>query len=170
MKKTSFLIIIFFIFSNISFSQFKVGEKESPAGYNKSSNNLILGFINPKNFTMNHSFNVSMMNTRYGNVSLTSYVNSMNYRFSDKLNISADIQMQYSPFASSSLGAAYTSQLQKDLSGISLASASLNYKISKYASINFQYINNTNNNYLNNFYSPFGYNNGFNSFQNSDWR
>jgi hypothetical protein len=169
MKKLTAIIFVLTLFSNISFSQFKSGKDSGPS-YTKSSNNLILGFINPKNFTMNHSFNVSMQNTQYGNVSLTSYVNSMSYRFSEKLNITADVRVQYSPYASSSLGSDYNNSLQKSLSGISLTNASLNYKISDNAFINFQYNNYSegdyynNFNYFNNYYNP---NSGFNAFQNS---
>jgi hypothetical protein len=161
MKKITALIIILILFSNTSYSQFK-GYNDKGPSYNSSTGNLILGFINPKNFTMNHSFNVSMMNTSYGNVSLTSYINSMNYKISSKLDISADVRIQYSPFASSNLGPAYTNSLQNNLNGISLSSASLNYKISDNAFINVQYRKYDEGDYFNNFYNPF--------FQSSGWR
>ncbi|HMS64263.1 MAG TPA: hypothetical protein PKD83_03310 [Ignavibacteria bacterium] len=168
MKKTAVLILFITLISNLSYSQFRTGKDTGPS-YNKSSNNLILGFINPKNFTMNHSFNVSMQNTQYGSVSLTSYVNSMSYKFSEKLNISADVRVQYSPYASSGLGSAYTNSLQNSLNGISLTNASLNYKISDNAFINFQYNNYNEADYLNGYNNPY-LNSGFNAFQNSYWR
>ena len=118
-----------------------------------------LQFINPNNFTMNHSFNVSMVNTGTGNVSLTSYINSMNYRISDKLNISADVRFQYSPYASSIYGPDAATNLQNDLSGIALSRASLNYRISdnSYINVEFRQIDQSDylNNYNNNYYNPF---------------
>lgn len=167
MKRLIAVLIVFIISSNFSFAQFKGDDNKNPNSlkpYNKSSNNLILGFINPNNFTMNHSFNVSMMTTGYGNVSLTSYINTMNYRISDRFNLSADVKMQYSPFASSNLGQSYTNALQNNLNGIFLSRASLNYQISDYSSINFEYRRIDESDYYNNnnFYNPF--------YSNSGWR
>ena len=170
MKKIIAVIFTLLIFSNISISQFKGYNDKKPSTYNKSSNNLILGFINPKNFSMRHSFNVSMQNTMYGNVSLTSYINSMNYRFSDKLNVSADVKMQYSPYASSVLGSDYSNSLQKNLSGIYLSRASLNYKISENASINFQYRRYDESDYFGGMNNPFYYNSGYNGYYDNNWK
>lgn len=166
MKKL--LILTLLIIANLSYAQFKTGEnKDIPA--TKNSNNLILGFINPNNFSMRHSFNVSMMTTPYGNVSVTSYINSLNYRISDKLDINADIKFQYSPYASSPLGSSYSNKLQQDLSGISLSRASLNYRISDNAFINLQYRNLDEGDYFNNFYNPFYNNSGYFNSYNNGW-
>lgn len=166
MKRLIAIIIVFIITANISFAQFKDDSKPS---YN-SSGNLILGFINPKNFTMKHSFNISMMTTGYGNVSLTSYINSMNYKFSDRLNVSADVKFQYSPFASSGFDQGSSGALQKNLSGLFLSRASLNYKISDNAFINVEYRRFDDSDFLNNYYNPFNYRSGFNGFNYSDYK
>lgn len=167
MKKL-FLIALLILVSDISFGQFK-GYDDKGNYKQKQTGNLLFGFINPNNFSMRHSFNVSMMTMGTGNVSVTSYINSMNYRFSDKLNISADVKFQYSPYASSSLGNSYASALQKDLSGISLSRASLNYKISDNAFINFQYRKYDQTDYYNNYNNPFFYNSGYNGYYNNGW-
>ncbi len=166
--------IIVFIFalvftSNFSFAQYKGYDDKGPSSYNKGSNNLILGFINPKNFTMNHSFNVSMVNSGYGNVSLTSYINSMNYMVTDRFNISADVKVQYSPFASSNLGPSASTALQNNLSGVFLSRASLNYKISDNSFINFEFRQLDESDYFNNYYN---YYNPFysNARNNNFWR
>lgn len=163
MKKIFAVLAVILLTSQLSFAQFKNYDDKKPS---YKSSNLLLGFINPNNFTMKHSFNVSMMTTAYGNVSLTSYINSMNYRISNKLDVSADVKFQYSPFASSNFGSSYASSLQKNLSGISLSRASLNYKISDNAFINFEYRNVDESDYFSNNYNPFysGYN-GFNSWR-----
>lgn len=169
MKKISILIIAVFIASNLSYAQFKDSDDKNSNPY-KKSNNLILGFINPMNFSMNHSFNASMITTSYGNVSLTSYINSMNYRISDRFNLSADVKFQYSPFASSRLGQSYSNSLQNNLSGVFLSRASLNYKISDNSFINVEYRRFDESDYYNNFYNPFFQNSRYNGFYNSDWK
>ncbi|MDQ3021404.1 MAG: hypothetical protein M3R36_12670 [Bacteroidota bacterium] len=170
MKRLIAVLIVLIITSNFSFAQFKEGDNKNPSSYkpyNKSSNNLILGFINPKNFTMNHSFNVSMMSSGYGNVSLTSYINTMNYRISDRFNVSADVKVQYSPFASSNFGQSNLGSLENNLNGVFLSRASMNYIISDYSSINFEYRRIDQSDYYNNdFYNPFYSNSGY----NSGWR
>lgn len=157
MKKYIAVIILCIFFSSSLSAQYK-GYDDDKQDYNTNSNNLILGFINPNNFSMNHSFNVSMINTGTGNVSLTSYLNSMNYRISDKLNISADVKIQYSPYASSIYGNQAASNLQNDLSGISLSRAAVNYRISENSYLNFEFrqIDQSDYFYNNNyFYNPF---------------
>lgn len=163
-------IIVFFaaiiLTSNFSFAQYKGYDDKGPSSYNKNTSNLLFGFINPKNFTMNHSFNMQMQTTSYGNVSLTSYINSMNYQISDRFNVSADVKFQYSPYASSSLGSASALALQKNLSGVFLSRASMNYRISDNAFINFEYRKLDESDYMNDYYNPF-YSNSRNL---SNWR
>ncbi len=154
MKYILIVLLSLVVIVNSGYSQFKpIDTRSTP--YTSSTGNLILGFFNPKNFTMNHSFNVSMLSTSTGNISLTSYTNSMNYQFSKKLSVSADVTMQYSPFASSVYGTGYANQMQKDFSGLNLSRASLNYKISENSSIKFEYVNERNNPYSYNPYNPF---------------
>jgi len=158
MNKIIAVLTIIITFTGTLSAQYK-GYDDGKTKYEPSSNNMILGFINPNNFTMNHSFNVSMVNTGTGNVSLTSYINSMNYRISDKLNISADVRFQYSPYASSIYGPDAATNLQNDLSGIALSRASLNYRISdnSYINVEFRQIDQSDylNNYNNSYYNPF---------------
>jgi hypothetical protein len=148
------IVLISLVIVNSGYSQFKpIEKKKNP--YTAQTGNLILGFFNPKNFTMSHSFNVSMLSSSYGNLSLTTYTNSMNYQFSKKLSVSADVSMQYSPFASSVYGTGYSNQMQKDFTGLFLSRASLNYKLSENSSINFEYRNYQN--------DPYGYYNPYNN-------
>ncbi|MBN1634512.1 MAG: hypothetical protein JW917_10125 [Ignavibacteria bacterium] len=151
MKKlliTIFIITIIFSFGDITFAQYKTG-KDNPLNKNT---NLILGFINPANFSMKHSFQVSYLGSRYGNISVTSYVNSLSYKFSDKLNVSADISLSYSPYASSVFGRSYALGLQNDYSGISLSRFSVDYKISDDAFFKVEY-RNINNPYYDPYYN-----------------
>ncbi|MBS1513985.1 MAG: hypothetical protein JSS63_03065 [Bacteroidetes bacterium] len=146
------IVVLSLVIINTGFSQFKpIETKKNP--YASTTGNLILGFFNPKNFSMSHSFNVSMLSSSYGNISLTTYTNSMNYKFNDKLSVSADVSMQYSPFASSVHGASYSNQMQKDFSGVFLSRASVDYKISDNSYLKFEYRNLQNDPY--GYYNPF---------------
>jgi hypothetical protein len=149
-KKTIIIILCFLAFSS-AYSQFKNNDRP----INKSTNNLILGIFNPKNFSMSQSFQVSMLSSKYGNVSLTSYVNSINYKFSEKINISADVKLQYSPYTNSVFGNQYAKGMQNDLSGLFLSRISLDYKLSETSFIKFEYRNLNDGSYLNGMYDPF---------------
>ena len=137
MKKLVFLISLVFIINSVSYSQFKRPDEGNKI--NKTTNNLILGIFNPKNFSMRHSFQVSMLSSRYGNMSVTSYVNSMNYKVSDRINVAADIKLQYAPYVSSSFGTSYAKGLQDDLNGISLSRLSVDYQVSENSFIKLEY-------------------------------
>lgn len=161
MKKIQIILIILTIIISIntdSFAQYKSG-KDNPVNKNT---NLILGFINPANFSMRHSFQVSYLGSKYGSISVTSYINSLSYKISDKLNVSADIELSYSPFASSAFGKNHASRLQNDFTGINLSRFSLDYKISNDAFLKFEY-RNINNPYYDPYYNNnyYMHNNGF---------
>ena len=159
MKKTIIIVILcVFAFSG-AYPQYKNNDRP----INTSTNNLILGIFNPKNFSMKQSFQVSMLSSRFGNISVTSYVNSLEYRFSDKLNVSADVKLQYSPYASSSFGKDYSSQLQNDLNGLTLSRLSLDYKISDNSSFRFEFRKLDGTDYYNGYGNPY-YNNFYNGF------
>lgn len=135
------LAAILLVISSAGISNAQLIDKDSKKELNKSTNNLILGIFNPANFSMNHRFEVSVFSSSYGDASVTSYINSMNYKFNDKLSVSADISLQYSPYANSVYGANYSEQLKNDLSGINLSRLSLDYKISDNSFLKIEYRN-----------------------------
>lgn len=137
--KLLIVVIASFAFTN-TYAQY-TNDDWNKKDVNVSTNNLILGIFNPKNFSMNHSFNVSMMNSAYGNVSVTSYINSMNYKVSDRINVSADISLSYSPYANSVFGTDASNRLQDDLTGLSLSRVAVDYKISENSILKFEYRN-----------------------------
>lgn len=160
MKKIAFLILFVLVLNCVSYSQFK--KPDGGNRINKNTNNLILGIFNPKNFSMTHSFQVSMLSSAYGNVSLTSYINSMNYKVTDRLNVSADVKLQYSPFVSSSFGTAFSNRLQNDLNGLSLSRLSVDYQVSdnSYIKLEYRKLDDL-------YYNPYG--NPYNGFYNDGW-
>ncbi len=152
MRKLVIIVILILFFGADTYSQFKRPEEGSKI--NKTTNNLILGIFNPKNFSMRHSFQVSMLSSRFGNVSVTSYINSMNYRVTDRLNVAADVKFQYSPYVSSSLGSAYAKGLQDNLNGISLSRLSVDYQVTDNSYIKLEY-RHLDESYFYNPYSPY---------------
>lgn len=156
MKRLLLILALLFTFYGVSNAQL-IDEDYDKEKLNKSTNNLILGIFNPANFSMNHRFEVSMMTSKYGDASVTSYINSMNYKFNDDLSITADISFQYSPYANSVHGAHYSEQLRNDLTGINLSRLSLDYKISENSFLKFEYRNIKNSFYDNGLYDRYGF-------------
>ncbi len=158
MKKI--LLIILLGFAGIINAQFK-SELNNPLNIKGSiiknnTSSFILGFINPKNFTMRQSINMSF--TSFGNqgITLGVYTNSISYKFNDKLNIEVDASLITSPY--SSFGRKFSQQIN----GIYLSRAQLNYRPTKNTFISLQFSHNPMgiNPYGFNGYSPF-YRGGF---------
>jgi hypothetical protein len=159
MRKITFVVIIIALVTSISFSQFKEIPNKTKTKLNSGGNGLILGFINPKNFTLSHSFNMSYISGGNTSLSLASYTATLDYKLMKNLHISADVTMQYSPYASiGSNNAAINKDFQNSFNGINLSRVSLDYQPFKNTYISIDYYNNSNNlynydnNYLNRFY------------------
>jgi len=141
--------------SNTVYSQFKEIPKETQTKL--KSGGLILGFINPKNFSLQHSVNLSYVTFGNSSVSLASYTATMSYKILKNLKLSADVTMQYSPFASlGSNNSVLNKDFQNSFNGLNLSRVSLEYKPAENMFINIDYINNSNNNYLyDNYYNRY---------------
>ncbi|MCI0449671.1 MAG: hypothetical protein L0Y79_07780 [Chlorobi bacterium] len=170
MKLTSLTILImpvfvvnFFIFSgNAAYSQFK--EIPSETKTKLKSGGLILGFINPKNFSVSHSINVSYQSFGNSSVSLTSYTATLSYKVLENMKLSADVTMQYSPYASIGSNPVLNKEFQNSFNGINLSRVSLDYRPFKNMFISIDYVNYKNNlywydnyYYLNNRYRDYTY-------------
>lgn len=130
--------------TNTAYAQFKEIPKETKLKL-KSGSGLILGFINPKNFSMNHSFNLQYATFGGSSFSLASYTATLNYDVIKNLRVSADVTMQYSPFARLGLNnSALDKDFQNSLNGINLSRVSLQYRPAENMFINIDYINNNN--------------------------
>lgn len=156
MKKTAFVLVILALVSNLAFAQYIEVPKENPAKL-KTSSGLILGFINPKNFAIQHSFNMSYGSYGGANVSLASYTATLSYKVRDNLKVSADISMQYSPYASIGSNRLENQAFQNSFNGINLSRVSLDYQPFKNMYISFNYINMKNNPLGYYGYGPYGY-------------
>jgi hypothetical protein len=162
MKKL-FLIMVLLI-STISFAQFKYQIENRPAIHDgiikNNTPSLVLGFINPNNFSMHHSFDLSYSAFGNNGMALGVYTNSMLYKFADNLNIQADISLVNSPY--NSFGKDFSNQIN----GLYLTKASLNYKPWENFTINIQYRRNPLG-YYNPYYGYSRYLN--NGFIDNDW-
>jgi hypothetical protein len=160
MRKITFITAILIVFVHLSYSQF-IGIPEDTKK-DVQNNHLILGFINPKNFSFQSTFGMSYNSYGSASYSLASYTGTLAYKIRDNMNISADITMQYAP--SANLGTnnlAANKSFQNYLNGINLSRLSFNWMPAKNLYVNFSYINNKSNyfNSFDNYYSPgfFGY-------------
>lgn len=146
MKKLPLIVLIFVLVTGVSLSQFKEIPKETRTKL--KSGGLILGFINPKNFSISHSINLSYQTLGNSSVSLSSYTATLSYKVLENMKLSADVSMQYSPYASiGSSNPALNKEFQNSFNGINLSRVSLDYRPFKNMFISFDYINNRNNLY-----------------------
>ena len=84
--------------------------------------NFLSGLFDPSKFNMQHSFSLSYASFAGQGLSLGVYTNSMQYKFSDNLDVRTDISLMTSPF--NTLG----KDAQSSLSGLFLNRAELNYR------------------------------------------
>jgi len=137
MKKI--LLVIFAVASINCFSQFKDKNIFKPSiqegMINNNTPSLLIGFINPENFSMSHSY--SMSYTAGGNygLALGVYTNTMRYKLADNFNMQVDASLVHSPY--SSFGKNY----QNQINGIYLSGAQVNYQPWKDVNISLQYRN-----------------------------
>ncbi|NWF50038.1 MAG: hypothetical protein HXY49_05805 [Ignavibacteriaceae bacterium] len=152
MKKLIILLVI--VLSTISFAQFRENGLPKPTvkdGIVDQSSGSFFNFLNSDNFMMKHTFNVSY--TAGGNMglALTTYTNSMFYRFADNLNVRADISFIHSPYNT------FGKDFQNNLSGIYLSRAAINYRPWEDVSITLQYRNLPGSYYYNPYYGYYGF-------------
>jgi hypothetical protein len=94
---------------------------------------LLFGWFDPSKLTMHHSFSLSYQSFGGQGLSLGVYTNSLMYKFSDALDLQADVSLVHSPFSS------FGKQFQQDLSGLFLSRAQLTYRPWKNTLFQIQY-------------------------------
>ncbi len=151
MKKICVLMLFVLITSSVSFAQFKDQLSDQPSVQSSlirsDDSNFLLGFFNPANFSMRQSVSMSYMTFGNQGLALGTYTNSMSYKISNPLTLSADVSVLNSPY--SSLG----SKFSQGLNGIYLTRADLNYRPTNNFQIDLQF----NQNPLNRYYNPYYY-------------
>ncbi len=95
------------------------------------SSNLLFGWFDPSRFSMRQSYSLSYTTMGGQGLSLGVYTNSLYYKIANPLDVQFDVSLQHSPF--SSFGNS------RDLSGIYLSRAQLNYRPSENMLLQIQY-------------------------------
>ncbi len=124
MKKLIILVFFLLILPFTTYPQFKDSNIFKPSvkdGMINDSPNFILGLFDPSKFSMHHTYSMSYTSMGKEGVALGVYTNSMQYNFTDKLNVQLDASLVHSPY--SSLG----KNFQNSISGIYIDRAQLNY-------------------------------------------
>ena len=132
------IVLLFLVITFSASGQFKDDGTQTPSvreGIISENQNFLFGFLNSDDFIMRHTFNMSYSSFAGQGISLTTYTNSMFYRLMENLNVQLDVSAVYSPY--STLG----EQFQKNLSGIYITNAAINYLPWKDFSIHLQYMN-----------------------------
>lgn len=137
MKK---ILLVAIVLASINcFSQFKDKNIFKPSiqegMINNNTPSLMLGFINPENFSMSHSYSMSYTTSGNNGLALGVYTNTLRYKFAENFNMQVDASLVHSPY--SSFGKNY----QNQINGIYLSGAQLNYQPWKDVNISLQYRN-----------------------------
>lgn len=133
------ILIILLLAASISFAQFKDTDKSSISVHegitNSSPSSFFSNFFNPNNFQMSHSVGMSYSAFGGNGVALSTYTNSMAYKFSENLLVELDASLVASPYSS------FGSEHQKSINGIYLTRAELSYSPSKNTSLSIRFFN-----------------------------
>ena len=163
--KNLFLVIVL-LSATAAFAQFRDSGFETNSvkeGIVSENSNALFGFLNSDDFIMRHSFSLNYSTFAGQGMSLTSYTNSMFYRLMNNLNVQVDVSVMYSPY--STLG----EQFQKDISGIYISNAAINYHPWDNFSVHLQYRSMPfGYGYYHPFYgygNPFNFSSGINGYQ-----
>ncbi len=156
MKK---IVAIILLSSIITLGQFK-GDESKPLDIRSgvlSENPIssLFSFINPNNFSMNHSFGMSYSSFGNNGMALGVYTNHIAYKFSDELDFQLDASFVNTPY--NTLGDSFT----KSINGFYIDRAQINYRPSDDFNISLQFSNspmNYYNSYRYSRFSPYAYN------------
>ena len=107
-------------------AQFKQRPSDEPSAagsfVHPPTSDAWLGFFNPENFTMHQSYSMSYSAFGSQGIALGRFTNSMEYKFSDKIDVRAAVSLQHSPYST------FDKSLQNSLTGIYLDRAEINYR------------------------------------------
>ena len=103
MKQFGYLIILLIIIPTLGFGQLKKDVNKTNISESlefSQAKDVMLGFLDPSRFNMSH--NISMSYTAFGGggAMINTYVNTLNYRFSDDLFLTTKLGIMNSPYNS----------------------------------------------------------------------
>lgn len=124
MRRLNSIVILLACFSGLALGQFRTATESRPTVSESlvktEGDGLLFGWFDPNRLTMHQSYSLSYMTGGGRGLSLGVYTNSLFYQVSRPLDVQFDVSVMHSPY--SSFGNA------KDLSGIYLSRAQINYR------------------------------------------
>jgi hypothetical protein len=116
---------------------------------------LLFGWFDPSHFAIHNSYSLSYMTSGGKGLSLGTLTSSLAYQISNPLSVQFDVSLIHSPY--NNLGGNFA----KDISGVYLSRAELNYRPSKNTLLQIQFQQLPSMYWLNG-YDRFGFMSGFN--------
>lgn len=96
------IFFLAFILPGLAFSQLK-SQAELPnisEAIAKPASGIFFGFFNPERFHMHHTFSASYLTGGGNGMMVNSYMNTMDYRFSNLFFMRLNLGLMYSPYNS----------------------------------------------------------------------
>jgi hypothetical protein len=132
--KTSFiLIIVSFVAEGQFRSQPEARSSVTESMIRQDDGGLLFGWFDPSRLTMSNSYSLSYITSGGRGLSLGTLTSSLAYQISDPLSVQFDVSLMHSPY--NNLGGNFT----KNISGVYLSRAELNYRPSKNTLLQIQY-------------------------------
>jgi hypothetical protein len=103
MKKFGYLIVLLIIIPTLGFGQLKKDISSpniSESLIYSQAKDAMIGFLDPSRFTMGHSLSMSYTAFGGGGAMINTYVNTLNYRFSEELFLTTRLGIMNSPYNS----------------------------------------------------------------------
>jgi hypothetical protein len=162
MKVIRYITILLVMIPVLGFAQLKtnISKPNISETLETQQKDAFTGFLDPARFHMSHSLSMSYMSFGGGGAVINTYVNTLNYQFSDELFLTTNLGIMNTPY--SSLPGS-DQQNQYEFFG----GAELKYLPSKNTAI-FLRVERTPGYYNGNYYNRYGYGSPFGLYQ-SDW-
>ena len=103
MKKLAVLMILLFTIPTLGFGQLKKDISQpniSESLIFSQAKNAMVGFLDPSRFNMSHSLSMSYAAFGGGGAMVNSYMNTLNYRFTDDLFLTTRLGIMSTPYNS----------------------------------------------------------------------
>jgi hypothetical protein len=159
------LVILLSLVGMLVFAQYRNRPESMPTVtesiIRSDDGGLLFGWFNPSKLSFHNSYSLSYTTTGGKGFSLGSLTSSIGYQISDPLSLQFDVSLMHSPYSD------FGNQFSKNVSGIYLTRAALNYRPSKSTLLQIQFSQLPSLYWLNN-YNRFGFMSGFNSIEEEE--
>ncbi len=132
-KTVLVLVVINFIAVGQFRSQSEATSSVASSMIRQDDGGLLFGWFDPSRFTISNSYSLSYTTSGGKGLSLGTLTSSLAYQISNPLSVQFDVSLVHSPY--NNLGGNFT----KEISGVYLSRAELNYRPSKITLLQIQY-------------------------------